>query len=726
MLILWRPELKREHHFLPGVGGLWLAVVLALLLMWILPVGGLRLLFALPLGLYGIYVSRAVPRIAPPLILLLLGLLLALLAIQTPSPWFFFLRWTSGGMRSGLFRLLLLWLLLGGLLAWRKASPCVWGLPVMALLLSAACLRAALRTLGGVPLYRTDHPSFMYRLWELGQSFPALGGYNPSWNAGTEHYAGVASGVQGLGLLVLPLLRHVPVHELYNPLVLVTFILATPLICALSVRAVGGRPAAMAAAAILSLAVSHPFFQWMWHFGTLGAAFSAVMVVPTLALAYRAAILHRLDPVTFLCLGISVFLMSMWGPLVPTMGGGLLLAYLWMPSRWTRRSFVFLLSCAVLSLLAFWPWIRVLLFPARFVVDYVNQSSVSETGLGTKFLEGGRRLGEHLASGHPLLLFLGMGGAVAGAPRSVRRWYVPPLLLSALVCGWGLAWRPYAQLERLGIPLLFAAIVPAALCTERILRNRSPRSIPARAGLLAVLLLGGYTGTQLYANRGPAPAQTMDPVVGELVDWIRAELPDNGRLLFAGRAVHAYGGGKIAYLPVLSGREMMADDYYGFPPGTVEFNYPPVPYRRSLEAFQDFAAAYNVTHVITSHDSFREFFAAHPGEITSLAQFEFRGVELTAYRLLRKRPLLPEQGRVTAGINRLVLQIDTPQESVVLPYNWREGLHSQTPGATVEPYAYDGNIRLIRVRPGGAREVVIGYQMPWGPVAPNFDGRFHH
>lgn len=283
-------------------------------------------------------------------------------------------------------------------------------------------MRAALRTLGGVPLYRTNHPSFMYRLWELGQSFPALGGYNPWWNAGTEHYTGVASGCRGWGCLPSPFCATFRFTSSIIRWSSSVYTGAPPLICALSVRAVGGHTPAMAAAAIL----------------------------------------HRLDPVTFLDLGISVFLMSMWGPLAPTVGGGLLLAYLWTPSHWTRKIFVFLLFCAVLSLLAFWPWIRVLLFPARFVVDYVSQPAVSQTGGGTKFLEGGRRLGEHLASGHPLLLFLGPGGALAADPRSVRRWYMPPMLLLALVCGWGLEWRPYAQLERLGMPILFAAIVPAA------------------------------------------------------------------------------------------------------------------------------------------------------------------------------------------------------------------------------------------------------------------------
>ena len=36
----------------------------------------------------------------------------------------------------------------------------------------------------GVPLYRDDHPSFIFRLWEFGRAFPRFVTYNPYWNAG--------------------------------------------------------------------------------------------------------------------------------------------------------------------------------------------------------------------------------------------------------------------------------------------------------------------------------------------------------------------------------------------------------------------------------------------------------------------------------------------------------------------------------------------------------------
>ncbi len=710
----------------PGVTGPIFERTSLIWTIWWLPPAILLVLYGRSLG-----PQPGRRRIPGPVAALMLMLVLGLLSSTIPAAWwFYFLRWLPEGepFRSTLVRFILVSALLTPLFAWRRwpRRATGWLLSAAAVWMVVLAAHRALQTLEGGVLYRTDHPSFMFRLWEFGQTFPALGGYNPWWNGGIEHFAGVTSGVQGLGLLIYPLLRAAPVHTYYNTVIIALFIFLNPIIAAISVRAVGGRKEAMAAGALLSLGVSRHFFLWMWHFGTVGASLSSLMVVPTIALAYRAAVRHRLGAATFFGLAASAFLMTMWAPLGVIVGLGLTVSFLGARRHWSRPSFLFLLAAAGLVLLAYLPWLRIILFPARAVVDYVGQGAGGPAPVGAALLGGARRLGKYLLEGHPVLVFLGLGGAIAAAPGTIRRWYLPPLLLLAAVCGWALEWKPLSQLDRAAIPLMFAALVPAALCAGRVLRSAGWRSAPARAVLFALLVLGGYNVSQLYANRGIATAQTIDPMVNELIEWVRGEVPENGRLLFAGRAVHYYGGGNIAYLPVMAGREMMADDYYGFPPRTIEYNYPPPRYRRDGNSFLGFAAAYNVTHVITRHDDYREFFALYPEIFEPARTFSCQGRELTAYRLLRDHPLLPAAGRVRAEINRLVIEFDGEPQDVILPYNWRDGLVCRTPGAAIEPYRYDKYIRLIAVRPGGERRVTIGYRAPWGPVKPNFDGRFHH
>jgi hypothetical protein len=89
--------------------------------------------------------------------------------------------------------------------------------------------------------------------------------------------------------------------------------------------------------------------------------------------------------------------------------------------------------------------------------------------------------------------------------------------------------------------------------------------------------------------------------------------------------------------------------------------------------------------------------------------------------------LLEGAGEVEARENRIVVRpADPAAERLVLRYNWRDGLVCRTAGASIEPYAADANIRFIAVHPNGAREGEIGYRPSFRPLAPNFDGAYHH
>lgn len=661
---------------------------------------------------------------------LLFGLLVTTLVLaRDSSPWFYY---TGLGVEPHFFKRPLVQFLLGTLLlypvfSWRKWTPRRSGVLLCLLTTGVAGIAfiTALDTLGGEVLYKTDHPSFLFRLWEFTRGFPALGGYNPLWNAGVEHFTGVSSGVQGIGLIFFPLLRWLPVHEVYNWVVLLLFLVLTPLLCGWSARLMGGGMAAISVAGLLSLGVSQQFFLWMWHFGTEGAAFSAVMVVPVLAISYRVAVLHRMSVPLFIGIWVSAFLMVMWSPLCLVMGLGLILAYIGMHGRWTQSSFLFLTGAAALCLISWLPWLRILLFPARGVLEYVSKTSPSSPPVNEMLLESGKHLITALLDAHPLLLFFGVGGLLTLKP-SLRFWYLPVAGMLAVFCGWGSVNYPLSQFDRLCIPLMFVLLIPASLCIARIFQTGPGRQPFLKAGMVMLLLLGGRTVLKTYANEGPAPAQTLDPVIPEIVEWIQSEVPANGRLMFCGAALHSFGGGKIAYLPILAEREMMADDYFGFPVHTIEYNYPPKFYRKQPDRFDSFIHAYNITHVITSHDSFRAYFASRPERFQFATQFTFRGAELSAYRVIRDFPLLGRKVKVDAELNRIDITFPENIREVLLSYNWREGLVCETRGAEISPFDYDENIRLIKVISGNAGKVRIRYHLPWKPIAPNFDGGFPH
>lgn len=654
----------------------------------------------------------------------LCGLMVYLMVADVSSPWFYY-----AGLPGRRWWFWLAWGgLLSGLLIWKKGTSRAMGiaLSVVALGYLFRCVQVALRSLEGGVLYKTDHPSFMFRLAEFAQSFPALGGYSPAWNAGTEQFTGVSSGIQGIGLLLLPWLKFFPVHTLYNGWVLLLFLGLVPILAAASARWVGGDRAAMATAALLSLGVSHQYFLWMWHFGTLGAVFSAVMVMPVLALSYRVVVRKQRDPFTFVGLWLSMFLMSMWMPLALTVGAGLLVAYGLMRKHWDGQGFRFLALCATVFLISWSPWLRIILFPARGVVSYVGQPSDETYAMWHWGLKGGQGVFRMLADSNPLILLLGVAGIISPSVGPLKRWYIPSLLVLACFTGWVALWKPLSQFERLSLPMVFVLLVPASLYFARGLRDRGWGWVPVQVAGLALLLLSAEMAVRSYDNKGPAPAQTMEEVVPQMLSWIEDQVPEKGRLLFAGSAVHAYGGGKIAYLPLLAKREMMADDYFGFPQRTIEYNFPPRVYRKDSEKFRAYLEAYNVTHVITSHDKFRDYFASYPEDFIWQSTFSFREATLSGYRFVRHQPLMGEEVEIQAKVN--AFQIDFPAEihEAVISYNWREGLRCLTPGAEIAPFQVDENIRFIRVTRGDDTRVKLGYQTPWKPLALNFDGSFHH
>lgn len=601
------------------------------------------------------------------------------------------------------------------------------------------CARAAWKIVGRAIPWGFDHPSFMFRLKEFGDIFPfALGGYSPWWNAGTEHFVGVTSGAHGFGVLLWPLLKLWDPHRFYGLALVFWFIFGFPWLAVAAMRSAGVSRIGAICAGFLMCGASRSVFIWAWHFGTVGAMTSAMMGLPTVALAYRLGIQHRGGWLATLALALSAWLMCLWTPGV-FWAAGLGLGWLWNARRWRWSANGRLIVAGVLTLALLAPWLWVTFFPARGVVHYVGTPLPRPPAM-TMVLNGANRLLLQLQEMHPVVVIFGLLGLLILGPAALRRWLLPSVLILGAMAGWSRELKPLSQLDRLAIPLAVVLIFPAAVWCGRLLSHPGgPAGAPrgsraawaaAQGVLLAAILMGLRVVGMHYANEGPAPLRTLPSEMHEFIAWVRSEVPPEGRLGFAGRAVHAFGGGNIAYLPVLTGREMMADDYYGFPRGTIEYNYPPAYYRRSARALLFFSEVYGITHWAASWKPAIHFLNAHPDFFEPVRTFKISGRPVQVFRV--KGPETVSRfwdgaGRLEVRENRLRLYPEDPAaDQVVIRYNWRDGLVCRTPGAEIHPYPVDAHLNLIAVRPGGNPCVEIGYRPPWGPVKPNFDGRFHH
>ena len=652
-----------------------------------------------------------------PLLILVIFLLLSLISSFPLHNWFYFLRWYPSELvpahKTELVRMVVMAALLTPLFLSHFKKPQSI-LILLFIVLQLICFHGFIRTSGGNALYRIDHPSFMFRLFEFTRTFPQLINYNPYWAGGTEHFVSVTSGTAGPGLLAYPLLRFMPVHTVYTFVIGLIFIIFVPWVSFGSVRAIGGDRVSASAAGLLSLGVSQQFFLWMMHYGTIGAALSSFMILPLSAFSFRVVKMGKCDIWTGLAIVLSAFFLLLWPP-GAIMGVGVAAAFILNFRSWSWPKWKVMLICGGVVLLLYSHWIWVQVFECNSVMQYVlkpaRRADPTEFWLNAESLKSGWLiLVSSIKQGHPVLIFLGLGGVLVASRRSIRNWFAPVIIVLALIAGWGEAWKYNSQLSRISIPMFFVAIIPASMLIGRLLRVKDIRFSLVRALLISLLTLAAYNVSRLYSNQGNARYVVLDEHAGELIDWVKSNTPEGGRVLFAGKCVHAYGSGNVAYLPILTGREMMADDYYGFPVGTIEYEYPPRRFRKSWELMQLFFDAYNVTEVVTYHDKWKKYFASHPEYFKHDKSYKSYNLTVDCYSLNRESSmLLKGSGKVSARFNHIDVKLDRVEGEVVLKYNWMDHLKASD-GVEIFPYKADQDITLIGVRTHGAQKFSIIYR----------------
>ena len=651
---------------------------------------------------------------------LLAGLALWLIVADGGDRWFGLPGWMPEEGRGWTPRIGAARFALGALLL----SPLLWSVrpgrraaTVAGLVLAGTVvlsLAALLHTTGGAPLYRDDHPSFMFRLHAFARSFPHLVFYDPFWNGGRSETVILSSGVTLPGLLLWPLWRTFPVDQVYTLGLGLLFLVVVPLLAVGAARLAGGGWLAAAVAGVLALSATRMFSLWALHFGTVGACLTGAFIMPLVAGLQRALADERPGCRIGLVIILSSVAFLSW-PGAAVMAAPIALGVVAAWRAWTARRTVFLSVCAGGAILLSLPFITGLLVHSQ-AVSYAAMGGAA-TPWTYDLLRGLEELAQHLFRAHPLILFLGLAGVLMLPIRGPRAFWTVTLGGLLLLSAWGETWKPQLQLSRAAIPLMWAATVPAALAIERLISTPDRWLAPVRAALLVLLALGGLGTIRTYANRGPADYAVASPEMPEVVAWIRAHVPENGRLLFAGPTVHAYGRGHVAYLPVWTDRSMIACDYYHFSPKRVEYECPPRAWREEPEDIRAYLELYNVTHVMTYHDHWKQFFRERPAEYKEVMAFGEKGKRV-AFEVLRSPNWFEgASGSVRPDIGRLHVRLDRADTACLLKFNWVEGMRADPP-VQIAPHDAGRGVRLIRIEPAGRG----AFDITWRPsLLPSFD-----
>ena len=670
-----------------------------------------------------------------PLTIMLIGLLLLLFSSAATHKWFFFLNWTSGkneyiGLPYRMAVFVALTLFLIPLMQARRGRALRWAGFIILIAAQAMCFRALLEYTGGQALSRDDHPSMMFRLWEVSKTWPQMLNYIPYWNAGVVHYTGMAAGLNGLGTLLKPVLLNARIDEVYTSVIGTAFIVAVPLLALLSVRLLGGRGSALWAAGILALGVSQHFFLWLLQYGTVGACFSTAFIMPFSACVFRVLWLRQQTWWLMVLMLTSFIFLLMWPP-GAIMAATVFLAAVVNARRWSWKRVAYLAAAGMIGVGLLYKTIGLLYFEGghEFFHHMLSPGSTSASAatdtpaidLAQLWKQGWIRLVSHMHEMNPVIVMLGILGAFVFPRRSIRWWFLPVFISLSLLCGWGSVLIPHMELGRMAIALAFAATGPAALAVQRILRTRSLAMAPGRAAVLALLVLTAANVADIYGGGQRFFSTTfMGKKTDELASFIKEKALPGTRILFAGPCVHSYGdAGHIAVFPVLTGHEMMACDYYHFSPALVEYEYPPRPFRENSDRLFEFMDLYNVGLIITRskplHSTgvpWADRLQHDPTRYRHIATLDEGKV--LVFRVANDNPsmFLRGEGSIKADFNQLHVTTSNPDQRTIIKYNWKDGLAAEPP-VQIQPVTVADGVDLIEIFWNGQQECSITFDSVW-------------
>jgi len=608
----------------------------------------------------------------------------------------------------------------------RRARQAV-GLAAGALFLGtlAFCAYGFLHHTGGLanPVYTDDHPSFMFRIAEFFHSFPHLENYVPHWNGGVVNSVLASSGTPAFSLLGAPFFLpffDTP-HLGYNAAFLFVFVCFVPALTYAGFRAVGFSRTLSAVGSTLSFASSRFLLMWLLHFGTVGNTL-AVSCAPAAALYLHAVTFGRSrSPWVWAGFLLSFVLISQWLPLSALSALLALSALACARDWWSVRRFAALAACGVAALLAVLP----LFLAAEGAEDLVAYTSAAPEVRATFAAVWGKIrpvLGVPVSGVHPLLAVAGLAGLpLIAAPRRTRFLAIPVAGL-ALLALLGPFWRSNLQLERMLFPALGLLAVGAAYWIASFETPPAAEAGPfprlawavSWASVLVMLFAAGDSQAHYYRGNSHQSFEGMLPSVHKLVDEIRSRVGENARLLVAGKAVHAYGHGHIAYLPILTGREMVACDYYGFPPHFIEMDCPPKHARTQPGGMHGYMVRHGASHVLTCRPNYIEFFATEPEHFREVARIPSEWhFDYVLYELADATGVVLTPGvgaEAESDFNRIALSFpgEVPEEAV-FAYNWSDRFSAEPPEAEILPERFETGETFLKVRPHGAKEVVVTY-----------------
>ena len=681
------------------------------------------------------------PRLQLALIpeVFVLGLLIFLLSDFSTRGFVFYINRSTRAVTLYLGIIWLLFLLPRG----RESKSLNFNFPP-AILIGSQLIIAALflKFAAGRLLFCDDHPSFLYRLQLLREHFPNIPLYDANWNAGHNAREFFATGVLNVFLLCAPFIYTFfdisGYHgaELYNYIFPYLYGFLVPWSSCAAARRLGvGRSEALLAA-LLSLAGTLSFYEWVLKYGTLGFSLSAGLTPLCVVMCAKFALSDKSPSWSFLLALLLVsFLVLAWTVSAVTLVPVTILALLFYRQTFAGDRRVKVVVFALLFALINGPWLKIF-FEESKVLSFLSLSTLpgADPNEGETLAQGAsggampsttsittvaqvkkaatpaplakraakklKLFRQSLARMNPMILLFFLPGLFLISSGREKLVLVFTICWLTLIAAVGDLLKPQLELLRLLIPATFVMCIPAAVgisyTIRRLreigadeLRRYSVRRVGAVIGLVAVL--GSVAITPLVAgavwvNRSDDKFGFAPPIVKNLSQAIR-EFGGEGRTFFLGFILHDLGsidyqaqnGGHVAPLPAFSGKPMYASHFYHARWSTVD----PIPSsyrRRGSEGIEEFLDLVNATAVVTFKREWADYCLKDPRYKQVYQEDRFR---LFVRQTTHAGYFLKGTGEVLNRKEGFGLRAATGE--VILKFRYYPKLKSDTPGVELFP-----------------------------------------
>ena len=160
---------------------------------------------------------------------------------------------------------------------------------------------------------------------------------------------------------------------------------------------------------------------------------------------------------------------------------------------------------------------------------------------------------------------------------------------------------------------------------------------------------------------------------------------------------------------------MLSCDYYGFPPGYVEMDYPPKAARAQPGGLHAFMVRHGAGHVLTCRKNYLDFFASEPEHFREVARIPSEwGFDYVIDEIIGSSGIVLTPGveaKVESDFNRITVSFpgEVP-ETALLAYNWSDRFRAEPETAEIRPAALPTGETFLEIRPHGARRIVVRYR----------------